>query len=658
MHQFKSTIFKKVQMKQTILLFTAAILLAAALISMRSNIAPIGLIQQDYRNGLKELGNSISILKKNKNIEQFRQDYINLRICYKNIQSLLEYYALEEAMDYLKGSPSPKLERNTAEISVLDPNGIQVIDKILYSKEFAEGTKASRKKLGKEMRTVLGQLSKKFEIIKKSQLGIKLQNRHFFEATRFELIRIFTMGISGFDTPASELAIVDLEASLLTLSRQFEYYQDKFQGKNKRLFKDIQGLFGGAIKFTNQNSDFNSFDRLEFLVKYINPLFEKILEAQLALGIETIYEVEENKYSTNYLAKNIFADDFINPYYYTELIKKKDTDQLRELGMMLFFDPALSSDNKRACASCHNPKKAFTDGYKKSIAFGTDGLIQRNAPTLLNSVYASKYFYDMRADKLENQCIHVFKNDKEPDSEYHEIFKKLNKSKEYKKLFAACFPELKKKPITRYTLDAALASYTLSLRSFNSPFDKYIKGESKNISSSVRNGFNLFMGKAKCGTCHFAPTFAGLIPPFFQETKSAVLGVPINTDTVKTRIDPDQGRSNGMIKERAVHFSHSFKILTVRNIEHTSPYMHNGVYTTLEEVIDFYVRGGGIGLGLEVDNQTLPSDRLNLSDKEKQDIIAFLKSLTDKTFYDHMPTSLPKFRGKDKLNKRVIGGTY
>jgi len=132
------------------------------------------------------------------------------------------------------------------------------------------------------------------------------------------------------------------------------------------------------------------------------------------------------------------------------------------------------------------------------------------------------------------------------------------------------------------------------------------------------------MGKAKCATCHYPPLFNGTFPPRYMKTEVEVIGVPESIS--ENRLDPDSGRYN-IIKSPSL--LHAFKIPTVRNVSLTGPYMHNGVFTTLEQVIDFYDKGGGSGLGLDVENQTLPADKLNLSAKEKGELIGFLKSLDD-----------------------------
>jgi cytochrome c peroxidase len=151
----------------------------------------------------------------------------------------------------------------------------------------------------------------------------------------------------------------------------------------------------------------------------------------------------------------------------------------------------------------------------------------------------------------------------------------------------------------------------------------------KNL-QKVKNGFNLFMGKAACGTCHFPPTFSGLVPPHFTDMESEVLGVP--THPTSKKIDPDLGKG-AIYKYKSPIYAHAFKTPGLRNISRTAPYMHNGAYRTLQEVMDFYNRGGGIGIGTDVPNQTLPSEKLNLTKQEIAEIIAFMNALVEKPKY-------------------------
>ena len=171
----------------------------------------------------------------------------------------------------------------------------------------------------------------------------------------------------------------------------------------------------------------------------------------------------------------------------------------------------------------------------------------------------------------------------------------------------------------------AIGSYIRSLVFLNSRFDEYMRGSNSAMNRDEINGFNLFMGKAKCATCHFMPMFSGVFPPRFIKMEMEVIGVPGKRG--ENKIDPDEGRY-GIVKVESQR--HAFKIPTVRNASLTAPYMHNGVFSTLDQVVDFYNKGGGAGLGIHLANQTLPTDTLGLTVKETNEIIAFIKTLDSK----------------------------
>ena len=137
------------------------------------------------------------------------------------------------------------------------------------------------------------------------------------------------------------------------------------------------------------------------------------------------------------------------------------------------------------------------------------------------------------------------------------------------------------------------------------------------LSANEEKGFNLFMGKAKCGSCHFMPIFNGTVPPMFNTTESEVLGIP--ADNKFSKIDADGGRYD---LHKISELKLAFKTPTLRNVALTAPYMHNGVFATLEEVIEFYNEGGAEGKGIALENQTLPAEKLHLSEVEIQQIIA------------------------------------
>jgi cytochrome c peroxidase len=533
-------------------------------------------------------------------LDSLRAALCKTRLAYKKTECLLAYYYPEFIEEHINGAPVFHIERNDSRAIVKEPEGLQVLDELIAGEAADEKVRIAS--LAQSLKTHCRSLLTGFK-----QLRIK--DDELTDAIRLQLVRVFSKGITGFDTPGSLNALPEAASSMSAIRAiTVSYLKEKNaleRGGN------IVQLLDGAIVYLQQPVSFNEFNRLAFLKQYINPLYSEFLivspKASNTTGIA----------AWNKTSRNVFAGNFLNPYYYTELKEGEDNDALRQLGEKLFYDPLLSSNNQISCATCHDPALAFSDGRPKSLSNVQGRTVQRNAPTLMNAVYARRYFYDMRAFTLEQQAEHVIFNQMEFNTAYPAILQKLNSSGRYK-------------AITRDHFSKALASYVLSLRSFNSLFDKYVRDEQKTLDTAVQHGFNLFMGKAQCGTCHFAPTFSGLVPPLYSENESEVLGVPENPDAVIKKADADSGRlSNKLYSEMAWIYERSFKTVTVRNAGLTAPYFHNGSYNTLEKVIDFYNNGGGIGMGLKIKNQTLGSDPLHLSENEKTSLVAFIQSLND-----------------------------
>jgi cytochrome c peroxidase len=293
------------------------------------------------------------------------------------------------------------------------------------------------------------------------------------------------------------------------------------------------------------------------------------------------------------------------------------------LGRRLFYDPILSGDGSRSCGSCHHADKAFTDGLAKPYDMTGKKQLLRNTPTLWNSALQTAQFYDSRTRVLERQLSDVVHNADEMNGSLTDALPRLLHDSSYVALFGRAYPGTA--TVAEYHIANAISSYVRTLVGLHSRFDRYIQGETNDFTTAEKNGFNLFMGKAKCGTCHYAPFFNGLTPPLYQETESETLGVPA-ADGPYAVLDADLGRYKftGLPLHR-----YSFRTPTVRNSALTAPYMHNGAFTTLDAVIDFYNDGGGAGRGIDIPTQTLPADKLGLTPAEKKDIIAFLHALTD-----------------------------
>lgn len=582
------------------------------------------------------------------NITALQEQVLKTRLVYKRSEVVLEYYFPKHCKAYLNGAPllhpdpyptdekydnknyygvTPKeysknipldqidTEHYKGARRIIEPEGLQAIDELVFSDEAT----ASAQQINKLA-------AKLADAVPAIQAGVTSRNYFYdfeiIEASRLELVRIFSLGVTGFDTPGS---LNGLPETAVALQSTQQLINELISKTDKTLQQKTETLFKDAVAYLNKNKDFNTFDRLNFLTLYINPLYKTLGEVQQQLHLPSSAERWGKVASWNAASTNIFAEDFVNPYYYSMLPEEKDSDALRELGSKLFYEPVLSKSGTMSCATCHKPELAFTDGLATSAASVKGKNVLRNAPTLINSVYSDRYFYDVRAFDLEEQAGHVIENHLEFNTSFETIVKQLNESTEYKKAFNTIFGNGQ---VTRYQFSQALSSYVLSLRSFDSPFDRYVQGKTTSLPKEVKEGFNLFTGKAACATCHYVPNFSGLIPPLFEENETEVLGV-LKSATEKMP-DNDMGRYNsGIIDDKEDIYRRSFKTSTVRNAALTAPYFHNGGYNTLEEVIDFYDKGGAAGLGFayEIPNQTLSPDPLNLSKKEKKALIAFIASL-------------------------------
>lgn len=580
-------------------------------------------------------------LEDNLATEKLLRKYQLARAEFKTIEFLFSYVDPQLYNQYINGAPLPKLMKKVPEQIVIEPRGFQRLDELMYEDEI-DG--AAILEIVKKLRYDLNTLSEQ-------TIRFQITDPVIFEAARFGVIRIKTMGITGFDRPGNtDEALKETAISIKGMFEALRYYEIHI---DDAIWKPMARNFSQA-ELTLNAGTFETFDRAAFHFNHIDPLWKQLLEAQKSLKIELPSQRFILPQAVNYESPGVFDNDFLNANFYAQYADDPRDSERISLGRLLFFDPVLSHNNQRACASCHAPDKAYTDGLASSITMGGEpGL--RNAPTIINSVFAERFFHDMRTDNLASQMDHVVLNPKEFDADYFEIVEKLNASDAYVELFESAYGE---EGITKNSVTHAVTRYVASLRSYNSAFDRYMRGETKDLDPAAIRGYNLFSGKAACATCHFAPTFAGLVPPAFLETESEVLGVP-RVFEEPYEIDPDQGRyMNYILKEQAPFYKFAFKTPTIRNIELTGPYMHNGALKTLEEVMDFYNRGGGIGLGLGVPHQTLPPDELELTDNEIQDIIAFMKSLTDTTGMTSVPSELPSFGSNVTMNKRPLGGAY
>jgi cytochrome c peroxidase len=273
-----------------------------------------------------------------------------------------------------------------------------------------------------------------------------------------------------------------------------------------------------------------------------------------------------------------------------------------ELGKMLFFDPRMSGNNHWACATCHNPSLGFSDGLPRSLGFGDETELGRHAPTVLNIAYNTSQFWDGRAPTMEAQAMGPIQADREMNSKPEELEKELNGIPEYKERFMKVFGE----PVTLPNIGKAIATFERTLITRDAPFDRYMRGNKAALTDQEKRGLILFVSKAACTRCHNGHNFTD---NQFHNLGTPPAG-PLKEDLGRYVVTKDE-------KDKR-----AFKTPTLRNITLTPPYMHNGVFKTIEEVVDFYNRGGG-----DDPNKSDKIFKLDLTDKEKEDLIAFLKTL-------------------------------
>jgi cytochrome c peroxidase len=278
------------------------------------------------------------------------------------------------------------------------------------------------------------------------------------------------------------------------------------------------------------------------------------------------------------------------------------TPEKASLGRKLFFDPILSRDRSVSCAVCHIPELGFTDD--KPVAIGIEGRKgTRRTPRLVNRGYARTFFWDGRAASLEEQVIEPVRNPLEMDISIEEVITRLKGNPEYSAGFSEVFGRL---PDVE-ALQHALASYIRTVLSGNSPYDRYIAGEPDALTPAERRGLDIFRGKGNCAVCHLGPN---LTDEQFHNTGAGWKEAGLE-DKGRAMVTGDPADSG------------AFKTPTLREIASTGPYMHDGSLATLEDVIEFYDKGGEPNPGLDSEIQ-----RLDLTAQEKSDLLAFLKSLS------------------------------
>lgn len=276
------------------------------------------------------------------------------------------------------------------------------------------------------------------------------------------------------------------------------------------------------------------------------------------------------------------------------------TDAKIELGRMLYYDPRISGNGTISCASCHNPALGWADGLGKGV--GINGAkLGRSSPSVLNAAYYETQFWDGRAATLEEQAKGPIQSEKEMGGSAHVSTERIKNVKGYAKRFNEVFGG----EVTFDRIAQAIAAFERTVVDLDSPFDRWARGNDAAMTDAQKRGFELFVGKARCATCHSGPLFA--------DKRFHNIGLP----------GDDEGR---MAVSKDPKDKGAFKTPTVRNAALTAPYMHDGSLKTLREVIDHYEKASNEKE--KHPNMSIFMLPFKLEEAEKKDLEAFLHALT------------------------------
>jgi cytochrome c peroxidase len=286
-----------------------------------------------------------------------------------------------------------------------------------------------------------------------------------------------------------------------------------------------------------------------------------------------------------------------------------------ELGKKLFFDPRLSGDGNMSCASCHSPLLGWSDGLGTGKGFKSM-VLDRASPTVFNTAYNSIQMWDGRKKTLEDQAMGPMEASAEMNMDTARLFKWLNANDGYKAAFAVAYPG---EAVDAGTLSKAIASFERTIVSNTSPFDAWVAGDKNALTSEQVKGFALFIDpkKANCSACHSGANFTD---NGFHNLGLASYG----------KENPDVGR---YAQRPVASMKGAFKTPTVREAARTAPYFHDGSARTLEELVDFYAKGGVVKTNLAGSMKALP-----LNAEEKAQLVAFMNALSS----PHKPMTLPE----------------
>lgn len=580
---------------------------------------------------IRALNEELGVMSEAASIKEMQAAYFRSRRHYKHVEFYIEFISPLEAKYSINGPLVPKFDPDRPEHTTY-MQGFQRIEELLFGKKATD--KAAVMKISRLLISRFSLLLRQYEIL-------PIVPSDILEMQQFQLYRISALNLNGYDATFVRNNVTECEWNLEGMEQVLNCYA-RVEEKHMA-FDTLMRHVEQTKAYLHWHKDYESFERLPFIVSFINPLNAKLVAFHRSCG----YGWNRRKQAVYLQAGFLFGKESFSPSFFSRYFA--DTSRAREkaaLGKILFFDPVLSGNNDRSCASCHRTDRSLADGMMFGSRLDSSGHLPRNTPSLWNVMYQQSFFYDGRARDLEQQILHVLHSKEEMNAELDQIVMKLRKSEEYRALFRTAFSGSPDSALTEYAVKKSLAEFEKTLVAMDSRFDRYLKGDREALTLREINGYNLFAGKALCGSCHFFPLFNGTVPPSYMDTEYEIIGVP--SSLREDELDSDKGRFNFF---RIDHLQNAFKTPGLRNVSLSAPYMHNGVYSTLEQVMNFYTAGGGMGLAFEVPNQTLPFDSLQLTTLEEEDIILFMKALEDTSAKVVAPQHLPVFQNDPLLQR-------
>jgi len=558
-----------------------------------------------FEHGLDALAAALDSLARDLNsahLDNARRAFALSRQAYKRIECLLE--TIGPSLSGELNGPLP--EDNSRPLGA--PVGFGIVESALFDR----GVR------GDSLRATVDGMRDAVRTFRGWTTHLRIDDSVLLDALRREIARVITLGLAGFDFEYTQDAVLESSAAfegMHTLALAAAGPAESAAGP----WAAIDSTLAAAAAYLRAHPDFTTLDRLTFIVGYANPAAEAVQAARRALApadrpFPALWRSD---------AATVFERDAFDASAFAPRWAPPPSPALVSLGRRLFFDIRLSGPGTRSCAFCHDPARAFTDGRARSATLVPPPRPPRNTPTLLNAAYEPVLFLDGRAASLEAQAAAVLSSPVEMGSSEALAAHRLQADSADRRAVAAIYPD-GPDTITGPEVGMALGAYVRSLTALNSRFDAATRGDTNALRADERRGFTVFMGKGRCGTCHYLPLFNGTVPPDFAVSEPEIIGVPAERGLHV--LDPDLGRAG--VDRWATHRA-AFRVPTLRNIALTAPYMHNGAFATLDQVIEFYDRGGGAGTGVVGVTLTLPANKLHLSSQERADLRAFLEALSD-----------------------------